>query len=152
MNYQRGSKGLEAFSKEFLGQNYLSGLIVRRQDFLNANMLKFEKYFENEFYKNYPHEWWCTELCKTGDYLADDVVLIDERDAVLDQEIDKYSEMGILKKEHYSDIATKLPIYATYEKRFEQFAGQVDFLKIYMQQDLNGIQIGLQIAIDKLAF
>lgn len=152
LNYQRGSKGLEAFSKEFLGQNYLSGLIVRRQDFLNANMLKFEKYFENEFYKNYPHEWWCTELCKTGDYLADDVVLIDERDAVLDQEIDKYSEMGILKKEHYSDIATKLPIYATYEKRFEQFAGQVDFLKIYMQQDLNGIQIGLQIAIDKLAF
>lgn len=147
-----GKKGIDAFSKVFLQQNYLSGLIVNREIFLAQNVLKYEKYKDNVFYQNYPHEWWCAALSMAGDCLRETVTLVIENDNVLEEEIAMYEKMGLVEEGTLIDKANKLVFYATYESRFEQFWGQVEFLEFFMKDDQNGILLGLRMAIHKLAY
>lgn len=147
-----GEKGLDAFQKIFLMQNYLSGLIVNRQIIINANVMKYEKYNNNAFYRNYPHEWWCAELSRTGDCITDATLLIEESDQVLEEECENYEKLGVIKKSEAFEINSGLPQYATYEARFEQFQGQIEFLSLFMGDNSAGIKIGLIMAIKKLAY
>lgn len=147
-----GKKGIDAFSKVFLQQNYLSGLIVNREIFLAQNVLKYEKYKDNVFYQNYPHEWWCAALSMAGDCLRETVTLVIENDNVLEEEIAMYEKMGLVEEGTLIDKVNKLVFYATYESRFEQFWGQVEFLEFFMKDDQNGILLGLRMAIHKLAY
>ena len=147
-----GKRGLDAFQKVFLNQNYLSGLIVNRKNFMEADVLQFEKYSDNNFYQSYPHEWWCAVLCKYGDYLAEPFILVEEQEAVGQTEYEEYEKLGLMNKRDVFDENSGLPQYSTYESRFSQFRGQVEFLRIFMGDDIIGIQLGLGIAINKLAF
>lgn len=146
-----GKKGLDAFSKSFLGQNYFSGLIINNDDFRKANVMKYEEYSNNKFYQNYPHEFWCAELSLLyGDYALEAVLLIDEKQSVLNEEYKQYDKLGILNKNDIFDEDCGLPKYATYENRFEQFEGQLKFIDDIMKDIPNGIFIGLEKAINKL--
>lgn len=80
-----GEKGIDAFLKVFLKQNYLSGLIIHREKMIEANVLKYEKMVNNAFYLYYPHEWWCAELAVRGDCYYDIKLLIEERESVLEE-------------------------------------------------------------------
>lgn len=147
-----GKKGVEAFDTMFLGQNYMSGIAVRRKDFLEAKLLELERFSENRFYHYYPHEWWCALLSKTGDYLEEPVVLIVETDAVMKEEIQKYRELGLIEKIDVSLERTPVATYATYENRLMQFRGQVDFLHFFAEDDMEIVEKGLVQAIAKTAY
>lgn len=147
-----GKKGLDAFYKVFLVQNYLSGLIINKTKFCEADVMKYEVYSDNAFYKNYPHEWWCAELSLLGDYSSENRELIYENECVLNEECDKYEKLGILKKNTLVDENCGLPKYATYESRFEQFNGMIEFIKIFMKENKRGVILGIEKAINKLAF
>lgn len=146
-------QGREAFELSFLAQNYLSGLIVRREDFLGENLLRLdEDYSENAFYISYPHGWWCSILCRHGAYMEEPVVLIEEKDDVLKDESEKLSEMGA-REENFAFVEqTSLPRYATYEARMEQFYGQVEFIRFYMGDDMEGTCSALKMAINKTCY
>lgn len=145
-------KGSEAFTKCFLNQNYLSGLTVRRSDFLEVDVLQYERYADNEFYRRYPHEWWCAALCKRGDYMAEPVLLILENDSVLEQEIDKFKEMKILPEDTDVIQNNGLPVYATYSERLKQLEGQADFLHIFEQEHIVDLVNNLYMAITKTGY
>lgn len=147
-----GKMGIEAFKASFLHQNYLSGLTFRREDFLKADLLRYEAYTENFFYRNYPHEWWCAALCRTGAYLEEPVALIIEKDDVLKEESKKLVDMGARAKGYGIAEDVSLPGYSTYESRLKQFRGQAEFLHVYMQDDLQGAEVGLNISINKTCF
>ena len=93
-----GEKGVDAFSKVFLQQNYLSGLIVNREIFLEQNVLKYDKYKDNVFYQNYPHEWWCAALSMAGDCMREPVTLVIENDNVLEEEITMYEKTELVEE------------------------------------------------------
>ena len=116
-----GVKGVDAFEKSFLAQNYLSGLIVKRDAFLKEDFLKLQKYSDSVFYDSYPHEWWCAGLIRTGDYLEEPVSLIAEQKSVLEE------EAGFEQKDE-DDMF--LPAYATYEYRLKQLKGMIEFLNM----------------------
>ena len=82
-------KGLEAFSAVFLHQNYLSGLIVRKKDFIQEDFRKLNQFSDNYFFTCYPHEWWCAILSKSGDYMEDPVTLISENESLITEEVEK---------------------------------------------------------------
>lgn len=145
-------KGAEAFSKSFLNQNYLSGLIVRRNDFLQADMLQYEKYMDNVFYQFYPHEWWCAALSKTGDHMEEPVILILENDSVLQDDIDNLKKIGALSDNDNPIKKNGLPIYATYEERLKQFLGQIEFLHTFEQDNLVIPEDNLFMAIAKTGY
>lgn len=147
-----GKKGLEAFEIMFLGQNYLSGLMFRREDFLQEDLLRFEKNTDNVFYNYYPHEWWCASLSRRGDYLEEPVVLIVETDSVLEEETKKYRAMGVLPEGEGMIENSSLPGYATYEQRLKQFRGQADFIHLFMKDDAEGAEKGLFYAIAKTSY
>ena len=143
-----GTKGTDAFLKAFLSQNYLSGLIVNRSMFNKANLIKFEKYYQsNKFYQDYPHEWWCSELCLNGDYLQETVELIVEGKNVL---LEEYEKIGGTKKLEAFEDDSEIPRYATYESRFQQFEGQIEAIKLFVGNDINGCKTGVDMAINKL--
>lgn len=144
-----GKKGGEAFYKAFLVQNYLSGLIFNSGDLRKADVMKFEKYSDNKFYQDYPHEWWCAAVSLFGDYYAETVELIEEKENVLNEE---YEKLGTLKKNENFDEESGIPKYATYESRFKQFEGQIDFLNIFMKDNVLVIYLCMAKAIDKLAY
>lgn len=144
-----GKKGIEAFEYEFLSQNYLSGLIVKRETFLQANLLELERFSKNVFYRYYPHEWWCAKLSLKGDYMAEPVSLIAEGNSILVEEIKRYRDAGIIGEDEGTVGTSELPQYATYESRIEQFKGQVEFLKIFGERDKRLITVGLNKAICK---
>lgn len=127
-----GKKGLDAFKYSFLSQNYLSGLIVRREDFIKEDFASLERFSENEFYMYYPHGWWCAVLSQKGDNLFEPVVLVQEGDAVMQPE-----GQGALPK------------YATYDARMKQFRGIVEFLHWMMDENPEGAFLGLEVAIRK---
>ncbi len=153
MKKRYAKKGIDAFKNLFLGQNYLSGLIFKREEFIKADVLQYDKFWDSsEFYRNYPHEWWCAALTKDGDSLIDPYLLIEEKEAVLKQEIREYEKKGVMKAETVLDLETELPRYATYEARFEQFKAQIEFIKIYMKNNsLTEIQTVVDMIIEKLA-
>lgn len=123
-------RGIDAFRSMFLNLGYLSGLIIRRQDFIEENLLELDKYSDNPFYCNYPHEWWGAILSKKGDYMEENVSLISEGESVL----------------------TGLQAYATYEARLKQFRGQADFLHEMMENDIEAIFEGLLRSITKTEY
>ncbi len=147
-----GKKGLEAFKIEYLHQNYISGLILRRDILLQANVLELERFRDNVFYLYYPHEWWCAAIALQGDCLEEPYLLIVENDSVLKQEVQQGIEQGALKENQIIDQETNLPIYASYEERLKQFRGQIDFLHYFMQDDMQGAFAGLTLSICKVAY
>lgn len=131
-------KGLEAFDRSFLSQNYISGLIVRKQDFIDEHLERLDCFSENEFYAAYPHEWWCALLSQRGDYMEEPEVLILEGKAAA--EVPDNPEQEKDKKQG------NLPMYAsyaTYERRLEQFQGMVEFLHWMMEGKPQYIAVGL---------
>lgn len=127
-----GKKGIEAFDLVFLRQNYLSGLIVRRNDFIQQNFRELSRFMNNEFYRNYAHEWWCALLSQTGDAIEDPTVLVADDEPVIDQ--------------------IRLRSYAIYEQRLKQFQGQIDFLRWFMGNNREGMRIGLGKSISKVDY
>lgn len=107
-------KGREAFEVGFLTQNYLSGLIIQRNAFIEAKMEKLDSYMENNFYKFYPHEWWCLDLYFMGDYKEDSVGLVLEGDVIVENGLVQEAKMNPEEK------LQALPFYARYENRLEQ--------------------------------
>lgn len=146
-----GKMGRDAFEKVYLRQNYLSSLIVNREKFIKADVMQYEKYQDNVFYQNYPHEWWCAALAELGDCLREPVLLVEEKEAALNDECEQYEKLGIMKKNAAFDEECGIPKYATYESRFEQFQGQVEFLKVFTDKDILATWSGLVISIHKLA-
>lgn len=142
-----GKKGLEAFRYEFTRQNYLSGLIIRREDFLQENMLKLQKYSDNPYYQFYPHEWWCAILSQRGDYMQEPFLLIDEQECVAGEE----ARLAMPEEDVDFWGAEYVPDFATYKERLRQFKGQIEFLHLLCGEDKEMIEIGVQIAIGKAA-
>lgn len=146
-----GKQGLEAFQMSFLHQNYLSGLIVRRADFLDEHLLDLEVYNKNSFYMSYPHGWWCALLCRRGAFLEDPVILVVETDDVLKEESKKLVESGA-RQEGFGFAQGTVPGYAAYAPRIEQFRGMVEFIHFYMNDNVNDIDFGLKKAICKTCY
>ena len=144
-------KGRVAFLCVFLRENYLSGLIVRRKDFLQADLLSLDQHEDNIFYYFYPHEWWCAMLSQLGNVMFEPVELILEGDSVLTQEIQMYRDNGLLGDDEGTVGTTAFPRYSTYESRLEQFMGQVEFIKWFCKSDMEWKYLALQKAVDKLA-
>lgn len=130
-----GKKGLEAFKNTFLQQNYLSGLIVRRKDFIQENFVKLDGFLGNPYYRDYSHEWWCAILSRSGDNIKEPVVLIREGPS-----------------EASRDGEIVLQPYAFYGNRIEEFEGIIDFLHWFMDGNTDGIIVGLNYAIYKTMY
>lgn len=121
-----GKKGWEAFKVVFLRQSHFPGMIVRRKDFIEADLLKLERYQDkNLYYTYYPHEWWCVALSQRGDCLMEPVVLCDDS-----RPLDTESRKKELERKGYDDFPWK-----TYQVRIEQFLGEVEFLNSVMKLD-----------------
>lgn len=86
------------------------------------------------------------------DGIKQTVMLVDEKDAVLAEEVARG------RKEDASssgkDVSEKefLPGYATYEERLNQFRGQIDFLRWFMKDDKEGLELGLGQAFFKTSY
>lgn len=130
-----GEEGLTAFKNFFLKQNYMSGLIFRREDFIGEDFVGLGRFSENAFYESYPHEWWSAVLGQKGDNLMEPVVLIQEKDGV---------------PQNASEVV--INGYATYEGRLQQFRGMVDFLHWMMGNNAEGVVAGLDMAIRKTIY
>lgn len=147
LKYKR--KGIDAFDAVFLRQNYLSGLIIRRKDFLKENFGQLTQFQDNEYYHRYPHDWWCTMLSTKGDYIEDPICLIIENESVLEKETDKYQELGLLKEGDGFVEDLSLPRYATYKERLKQFQGQIEFLHWFLDKNDEAVPVGLINVIGK---
>lgn len=146
-------KGLEAFGRMFLTQNYLSGLIVRKKDFIAGNFRELHVFSDNAFYLNYPHEWWCAFLSKQGDYLLEPVRLISEKESMMEEETQRSREQGTLDEGNAGLIkGTALPAYSTYEARLKQFLGHIEFVHFFMKEDQEGIELALSRVISKTSY
>ena len=115
-------------------------MIVRRKDFLEADLLKLERYQDNLYYKYYPHEWWCIMLSQRGDCAMEPVALNDDSHPVCrEEEWDKL--------DYDPDF---VPGWKPYEARIGQFLGMVDFLqKVIKVQDSEKFEYFLERAIGK---
>lgn len=138
-----GKQGVDAFTKSFLMQTYLSGLIVRREDFIASDLLKFEQFSDNAFYQNYPHEWWCAALNQKGDYLRETIILISVGSSV------GAEEAGYKKESEENEF---LPAYATYEARLQQLQGEIEFLNEFMSNDPGYLEEGMTLVMGKIAW
>lgn len=136
-----GKKGIDALRLCFMGQNYLSGLIVRRKDFMQCHFEQLERYSDNAFYQTYPHEWWCVSLNKIGDYIQEPVELIDEQDSMAKEEWGYKDDV---------DADMIVPVYATYEARIKQMKGEIEFLKIMLSDDEEMLVQGMAAVMGKI--
>lgn len=118
-----GKKGWDAFEIVFLRQSHFPGLIVRRSYFIEADLLKFESYIDNLYYRDYPHEWWCIMLSQKGDCMKVPVILCDDSHPV-----DHEKEIKMLG-------LPSVQQWKPYEARIGQFLGIIDFLKTVMKID-----------------
>lgn len=84
--------------------------------------------------------------------MEDPCLLIWERESVLADEIARSVEAGELKAGAVMDEKTNLPMYASYEARLKQFQGQIDFLRMYMKDDIQGMGEGLIQSVYKIAY
>lgn len=130
-----GKKGVNAFINFFLKQNYLSGLMVRRDDFIREDFMRLKQFEDNAFFASYPHEWWCAVLSQKGDNVIEPVILIQEKDGV---------------PQNASEVV--INGYATYEGRLQQFQGRVEFLQWMMDGNTEGVTAGLDITIRKTIY
>lgn len=148
---QYGRRGIDAFKKAFLGQNYISGMTFDRVALLQNDLYELEKtQIDNVFYRNYPHEWWCASVVRTGDYIEEPVFLIWENDSIaaLEAEYGKKQQM----QNGSNAQPKKLPSYATYEARLDLMRGQVDFVHWYMGNDKQGAFVGMAAVICKISY
>ena len=118
-----GKKGWDAFQVVFLSQNHFPGLIVRRKDFIEADLLQYESYIDNLYYRDYPHEWWCVMLSQKGDCMMEPVILCDDSHPVDHDEEVKKLGLPIVQE------------WKPYEARIGQFQGIADFLKTIIKID-----------------
>lgn len=147
-----GAAGVEAFGQIFLYQNYLSGLIVRRDIFLAQEFMKLNCFKENEYYKWYVHDWWCSCLSLEGPCINEPVQLVEEQKTQIEEERQALCDMGIVEMEDMVDTKTNLPNYSSYEGRFKQFDGEIEFLHMLEVSHEEVVPKGLEITIEKLAF
>lgn len=147
-----GKRGVQAFHKSFLRQNYISGLIFLRDSFLQERFLELNRFEDNVFYHFYPHEWWCSLLCLKGDYIEEPVQLFLETDSVREEQCKKYVNLGMVKEEDAFAENMVLPSYSTYEARFKQFQGQAEFLHFLSEKSSELIESGLMSMIGKLCW
>lgn len=149
-----GKKGSEAFKYEFARQNYLSGLIVRRKDFLQGNFEELNKYGDNPYYQCYPHEWWCAIMSQMGDYMQETYLLIDEQDAVAGDEARRAHKKAGIAGEGDEDIwgPGYVPDFGTYKERLRQFEGQLVLIRLIANSNKEILEIGLKLAIGKTAW
>lgn len=147
-----GKKGIQAFDLMYLTQNYLSGLIVKREDFLAANLKELNQYKDNAFYVAYPHAWWCAILSTSGDAMQDTVVLVTEGDSVLKEEVNEYIKRGFPGAENTFVQNSTFPHYSTYEARLEQFQGMVEFLHMLASEHEELVELGLMSSIQKTVY
>ena len=136
VNRRYKEKGTDAFINLFLTQNYLSGLIVRRKDFIEGDFASLDRFSDNEFYRSYPHEWWCAVLSRRGDSLCEPVILVHEGESA----------------DANKDGEITLQCYATYESRLKQFDGIIEFLHWYTDGNADEIVLGLEYAIYKTVY
>lgn len=137
---QYGKKGWEAFDVVFLNQYHFPGMIVRRMDFLAANLLSLDKYSDNIYYRYYPHEWWWITLSQYGDCMQEPVLLNDDSHPVDRQE--EWQACG--EKEKF------VLGWKPYQSRIEQFKGQVELLRSVMKiEDKEKLEYYLNRAIGK---
>ena len=136
----------------YLTQNYLSGLIVKREDFLAANLKELNQYKDNAFYVAYPHAWWCAILSTSGDAMQDTVVLVTEGDSVLKEEVNEYIKRGFPGAENTFVQNSTFPHYSTYEARLEQFQGMVEFLHMLASEHEELVELGLMSSIQKTVY
>ena len=148
---QYGKAGLDAFALAFLRQNYISGLIIKRELFQQAHVQRFDCFQGNIFYKYYAHEWWCTTLCMKGDYMEEPISLIVEGDSRFEEE-EQRNNLDAHVIEDEKGEQRILPRYSTYKARLEQFDGQLEFLKWFCEHDNKLMFVGLHKAIDKMKY
>lgn len=118
-----GKKGQEAFDLVFLRQSHFSGMIVRRHDFIEADLLSLEKYTDNMYYRYYPHEWWWMILSQKGDCMNEPVLLFDDSHPINHEE--EVERLGTPVVQEWK----------TFETRIEQFKGMIDFLQFILKID-----------------
>ena len=147
-----GKKGADAFQLMFLSQNYLSGLIVRKKDFLDADLKRLEEYNHNAFYNVYPHACWCALLSTRGDAMEETVTLIAEGESFLKTETEEYKKLGCTGVENTFVGNSILQWYATYEARLDQFRGMVAFLHTLTAEYEELAVLGLTLAVRKTAY
>ncbi len=136
-----GACGVEGFQIAFLGMNYVSGLIIRRNDFLEENFsTMMQRFQENEYCNRYTHDCWCAVLAyRRGNILEEPVNLIIEGESAWDEE-------------HKHNQSEMFPFYSTYQSRIEQMKGQIEFVRFLMEDDKEGVKQGLKIAMNKMLF
>ena len=143
-------RGIDAFQQAFLRQNYISGMIVRKEMFLKRKFYELDRFADNIFYQFYAHEWWCAALCMDGDYMEEKVSLISEGDSEFENEEQRNClDVQNLKPDRKIN-GRILPEYSTYNARLEQFQGQIEFLKWFCEKDAQLMFVGLYTAIDKM--
>lgn len=150
---KEGKKGIDAFSNVFLMNNYLSGAIVRRDNFIQLPFDHIREYGKNNaYYISYTHEWWFTLLSFEGDCRLDGECLVAEGASVREVQGEKYREKGEDRLADGYDTECGLHIYATYEERLKQFKGYIEF--IHYIEDRGGKELagrGVFYAINKTA-
>lgn len=135
-----GKRGWEAFDIMFLTQYHFPGMIVRREDFLKADLLSLDKYMDNIYYRYYPHEWWWLALSRYGDCMKEPVTLNDDSHPVDRQT--EWAACGI--EEAY------IPEWKPYQSRIEQFQGQAELLQSIIKiEDKEKLEKYLNRAIGK---
>lgn len=144
-------KGIEAFKEIFLGNNYLSGRIVKREIFLNLPFEKIETYAANNiFYAYYAHEWWFSLLSFEGNCRSDEVCLISEGEDIRDAENE-----AMLKRGKYELTAPREGMildYATYRSRLEQFKGYISFIHFIEDKGIDIVKAGVMNAMAKTPY
>lgn len=127
-------RGANAFLEGFLQQNYLSGSIYRKQDFMQLDFNYWdENYKENIFYVYYPHVWWQSLMAYKGAYATDACTLISEGESVLQEENDRLIAEGA--DGFLSEGENPIASYSTYESRIQQFHGMVALIKEFDELD-----------------
>lgn len=148
---QYGKAGQDAFALAFLRQNYISGLIIKRELFQQAHVQRFDCFQGNIFYQYYAHEWWCATLCMKGDYMEEPMSLIVEGDSRFEEEEQRINLDAHVTEDEEGEQRI-LPRYSTYQARLEQFDGQLEFLKWFCENDNKLMFVGLHKAIDKMKY
>lgn len=148
---QYAKVGLDAFTLAFLRQNYISGLIIKRELFQQAHVQRFDCFQGNIFYQYYAHEWWCATLCMKGDYMEEPMSLIVEGDSRFEEEEQRINLDAHVTEDEEGEQRI-LPRYSTYQARLEQFGGQLEFLKWFCENDNKFMFVGLHKAIDKMKY
>lgn len=147
-------KGVDAFGGTFLRQNYISGLIIRRQDFMDADLLSLMRLREpehrNEYYCWYPHDCWCAILSRMGDYMEEPVRLIQEGESVARKQLEEYEKLGILQEKDKPKDNNAISSFATYEARRTQFVAELEFIRMNFPADNEYLYKGLDRAVTKL--